>query len=294
MAKNRSLQEAQQKLNRRMPVLDRRINRMLENRGRLNVLEVAFGEGRALLELAAKYRDKDIRFYGVEKKTRPRVNKREDLQQTIERYGILLENEISRFTLPEIFFYDAQKLHFDDESMDIIYSVVAIRFFDRKAEFLEEICRVLKPKGTAFLHIGESDWQYPYSRVCDDWLLTPVRNRFILKYKDELIPLPAYLQLFHGEVFGFRFINKPRCVLRIQKKKSAKLDLQLTFNDKYSNWLRTFPYGRITGESQGGFRSVYDLDAGRYAELFEKGLLAHDELQKDVALPEFLLEKESA
>ena len=291
MAKNRSLQEAQRKLSQRKPVLENRIDRLLGERERLDILEVAFGEGRTLLELAAKYRHNTAKFYGVERNPRPKMNKKEDLREVAKKYHILPENQLVDFELPEVFFYDACKLHFADESMDVIYSVVAIRFFDRKAEFLEEVSRVLKPGGTAFLHIGEANWEYPYSRTCDDWLLTPTRNRFVLKYRDELIPLPTYLRLFSNKQFAFQFINYPRCVLRMKKKAPGKLDLQLTFDEKHSDWLRNFPYSRITGESQGGYRSVYELHPDRYNELFQRGFLQRDALIEDIELPEFLQEE---
>lgn len=294
MAKNRSLFEAQKKLNRRFPVLEHRLQRLLGIRQPVHVLEVAFGEGRALLELAARFRGKPVHYYGVEKKSRPGMGRRDDLRAVLRKYNILPEAEIDAFPLPEIYFYDATRLHFPDESLDLIYSVVAIRFFERKAEFLEEVSRVLKPRGTAFLHIGESGWDYPYSRACDDWLLTPVRNRFILKYQDELIPLPAYLRLFQGRTFTFRFINRPRCVLKIQKHRSGTLDLQLSFDADRSDWLRMFPYARITGESQGGFRSVYDVSALNYAALFDRGILDKQALRTDIKMPPFLTNSEAA
>jgi SAM-dependent methyltransferase len=224
----------------------------------------------------------------------PPVEKQEDLIKILRQYKILPESEIPQFRLPELYFYDATKLSFDNESLDLIYSAVAIRFFVRKAEFLEEVCRALKPGGIAILHIGESGWNYPYSYALDHPILTLHRSRFVLKYKNELIPLQKYLQLLAGDTFRFRFINRPRCVLEIVKYKPGTLDLQLTFHTEYSDKLREFPYKEITGKDKGGYRSVYDLNAERYAELFEKGLLSREDLQTEVEKSELLVAKEPA
>jgi len=210
----------------------------------------------------------------------------EDLRETARRYAIIPEPGLANFRWPELFFYDAGKLHFDDESLDLVYSVVTIRFIERKAEFLEEICRVLKPGGRALLDVGEPGWEYPYSFVCHDKMLTPYFSRLVLKYGHELIPLPSYLQLFANDSFQIRFINLPRCVMAVSKLKSSQLRLQLTFNDILSLPMRELPYSQIGGKDRGGFRSVYDIRPEIYPALFEAGLLSRDQLRLGDVLPE--------
>ena len=186
------------------------------------------------------------------------------------------EDAIAGFRLPEVFFYDAAKLHFADESIDLVYSAVSIRFIERKAEFLEEVCRVLKPGGIALLHIGESGWNYPHCQRLDTDLLTEHLNRFILKYKDELIPLPAYLKLFENGVFDFQFINSDKCVLEITKLASGTLNLHLKPDEKLSMSLRELQERHGLENPRGGFRCVYDIPENLYRQLFEKGLLTKD------------------
>jgi SAM-dependent methyltransferase len=177
-------------------------------------------------------------------------------------------------------------LHFDDESLDLVYSAVVIRFIERKAEFLEEVCRVLKPGGVALLHYGEAGWNYPYSLICHDRILTPHTNRFVLKYNDELIPLPVYLKLFENEALQFGFANHGTCVIQVSKLKSARLDLQLLFNQELSISMKTMPYRHGSGKPRGGVRSVYDVRPEIYHALFEKGLLSREQLRTDIKLAE--------
>lgn len=192
------------------------------------------------------------------------------------------------FAWPDIFFYDATRLRFDDDSLDLIYSVKTIRFIEDKAAFWEEACRVLKPGGAALLQIGEAGWNYPYSLICDDKLLTPFTNRLILKHGNELIPLPRYLKLFEADAFRFSFINRPRCVLKINKLKPAQVQLQLRLNGELSRSMYELPYRHGSGEIRGGFRSVYDIRPEFYRALFESGRLTPEQLRADIRVPDDL------
>jgi SAM-dependent methyltransferase len=274
MARDRSLLEVNRKIVKKSPdILGETLTDLLKQGDALNVLEVGFGHGRALLELAQRFRDRPVTFYGVDKTKAPPVEQRSDLAEIARIYQIAPEAELATLRLPEIDFYDATTLHFEDESMNLVYSAVTIRFIERKAEFLEEVCRVLRPGGIALLHIGESRWDYPYGPIVDDKMLTPYRSRFVLKNGHELIPLPAYLELFAGDAFRFTFINQPRCVLWVHKVASGRLQLQLTFNSTLSFPMRELPYGR------GGFRTVYDVPAETVRILRRKEIMGN---QKEV------------
>jgi ubiquinone/menaquinone biosynthesis C-methylase UbiE len=285
---NRSLSETSQKILKNSPIVEATLAGLLAKERALKVLEVGFGQGRALLELAWRFRRDNVAFYGVDKNQAPPVEKREDLRRIARQHEIMPEAELAAFDLPEIFFYDAARLRFEDDSIDLIYSAVTIRFIERKAEFLEEACRVLKPGGIALLHIGESKWDYPYSLVCDDRLLTPYMTRFVLKHGNELIPLPDYLQLFEEDAFAFRFINRPRCVVQVSKLKSARLRLQLAFNQELSLSMDELPHRHSSGKIRGGIRSVYEVRPEIYRALFGKGLLNRGQLRTDLRISEEL------
>lgn len=281
MAQNRSLSETCHKILRNSEIVVSTLKELAENKESLNVLEVGCGQGRAMLELAWMFRDQDITFYGINKDKTHELRNREHLKETIQRYQIMPEAEIDTFPLPEVFFYDAISLHFPDESIDLIYSAVSIRFIEDKAKFLEEISRVMRPGGIALLHIGESNWNYPYSKALENDLLSPHLNRFILKYNDELIPLPAYLKLFENDAFQFEFINGGKCVLKMQKLKSGQLDLNLETNTEFSMPLRPLQERHQIEKLRGGFRCVYNVPASHYDQLFEKGFLQKTELQTE-------------
>jgi len=252
----------------------------------VEVLEVGFGWGRALMELAWQFHGKNVVFHGVEAKPRPPIEKREDLCKIAIQFDSIPQSELPNFKLPQVYFYDASTLHFDDETMDFIYSAVTIRFIRDKIKFIEEVCRVLKPGGCAALHLGETNWNYPYSVMSDDRFLTPYTSRLVLKHRSELIPLPAFFQLFDGDVFTFQFSTESRCVIFIKKLKSGRLHLNLQINDHHTMTGRELPLRDIRGEVRSGFRTVYDVPADLYSTLFDQGLLSHDKIMTDIRIPE--------
>jgi len=284
MSTARSLAEVNHKILKNSSILETTLSGLAAQGKPLSVLEIGFGQGRALMELAWRFRNAPAAFHGVAKTASPPVEKREDLRGIARLYEIVPQEDLAGFVLPEIFFYDATRLQFDEASLDLVYSAVTIRFIERKAEFLEEVCRVLKPGGVALLHMGEHNWNYPYSRICDDTILTPYTNRFILKKDDELIPLPIYLKLFENDAFRFEFINRSNCAIRITKFKPARLDLQLVFNDELTVSMKTLPYQHGSGKIRGGSRTVYDVRPEMYRALFEKGLLSREQLRTDIKL----------
>lgn len=231
--KTRSLAEINHKILKDSRIIETTLSELLSKGKGLKVLEVGFGYGRALLELAWHFRNERVSFYGLNKKAQP-IEKQKDLIVIAKDYGIIPEEYLANFNLPEVFFYDAARLHFDDANIDFVYSAVTVRFIERKAEFLEEVCRVLRPGGVALLDMGEPSWDYPYSRVCHEKMLTPHINRFVLKYGNELIPLPTYLRYFEKDSFEFKFLPNSRCVLKVTKGGLGAVALQLEYNDELS------------------------------------------------------------
>jgi len=240
---------------------------LLERRAPIDVLEVGFGHGRALLELAWRLRDREVTFHGVDIGYKSPVQAREDLRGVARSHGIVPEPELDRFELPFIYLYDATRLHFPDESLDFVYSAVTIRFMRDKALHLEEVCRVLRPGARAILHIGEAHWDYPWGKLNDDRILTPYTSRFVLKHGEELIPLADYLRLFERDVFRFELTPSTRCLLMIDKLKSGSLVLGLDYNDELSMSGRKLPLRNSKGEIRGGFRTVYDVKTDVYERL---------------------------
>jgi SAM-dependent methyltransferase len=246
---------------------------LLERRAPIDVLEVGFGHGRALLELAWRLRDRDVTFHGVDIGYKSPIQTREDLRGIARAHGIVPESGLAAFELPHIHLYDATRLHFPDESLDLVFSAVTIRFMRDKALHIEEVCRALRPGGRAILHISESNWDYPCGTVSDDRVLTPYTNRFVLKHADELIPLAAYLRMLEGDVFRFELTPETRCILIVDKLASGSLSLDLDYNEELSMNGRKVPLRNRKGEVRGGFRTVYDVKAHMYEQLARERLL---------------------
>jgi len=288
-SRTRSLARINHKILKESSVIESTLCELLTRRQSLNVLEVGFGWGRALLELAWRFRDAKVTFHGVDICQKPPMEKREDLRAIARQFEIIPPAEVIGIELPHVFFYDATCLHFNDESMDLIYSAVAVQFMERKAEFLEEVCRVLRPGGMALLHIGEANWSYPYSLICHDKILTPWISRFVLKYGNELIPLPVYLKLFEGDDFNFQFTQKSRCSIFVSKLKSKSCPLLLEYNRDLSIEMKELQHRDRSGKIKDGFRSVYDVRPEVYRRLLAEGLLSREQLRTDIQIPEEFL-----
>lgn len=252
--------------------LEDHVARLVEHQpGRVEVLEVGFGYGRALLELSWRFRDADVGFHGVD--LNRYVVGDDQLREIAETYQLIPSAELTAATLPSLHYYDATQLQFPDESLDFVYSAVTIRFMRDKALFVEEVARVLRPGGSAVLHISEGHWDYPHGPASDDRLLTPFTNRFVLRHGDELIPLGAYLRCFDGGPFAFRLTPETRCILVLEKRAPGTLALGLRLNEQFSATGRSLPLRDRHGEVRGGYRSVYDVSPERYQELLDRGIL---------------------
>ncbi len=256
--------------------------RQMAERGQVNALEVGFGWGRALCDLAWRLRDAAVSFHGVDIGLKSPITCREDLRTTCREFEIVPESHILGFRPPAIDLYDATNLRLDDESMDFVWSAVTIRFMHDKARFIEEVTRVLRPGGRAVLHLGESKWDYPYSIATDDRVLTPYLNRMVLRFGDRLVPLPAYMRLFEAPSFRFRFTPETRCLLHIDKLSSGQISLQLDYDDALSMKGRDLPLVTRKGKLRGGFRTVYNVRPTHYEELFRREILSHEALRTDI------------
>lgn len=277
----RSLERVSHKLARDPAFIERKLGELVARGAQVRVLEIGFGWGRALLELARRFRDHDVLFYGVDKERHP-TTKGDDLREIARDYTTIPEADLARLRPPQIFYYDATSLHFADNGMDLIYSAATIRFIERKADFLEEVCRVLSPGGTALLHLSEPVDYCPYSVALDGEVLTPVASRFVLKYGVELIPLVAYLRLFENESFQFDF--KRESTIAVAKQKSDRLMLKLKVNEDLTLPMRELPYRDESGKLEDGARSVYEILPEMYEMLFEEGLLEREQLRTNMRL----------
>jgi len=264
-SRTRSLEEVDTALRSVRTPLARGIEEQLARRRELSVLEIGMGWGRALLELAWRFRSEPISFAGINLEAEPPVERSEDLAAVAEAFGIVPAADIERFRCPEVHFYDATTLRFADESLDFVYSAVTIRFIEDKARVIEEVARTLRPGGRALLDIGESGWEYPAGPATDPVLLTPHPCRIVVHRDLELVPLQDHLAAAGGDRFTIRVPTGKRCVVDLVKHASGRLDLGLELDRERTIPMRDFPHPRPEGA--GGIRSAYRLVAEPRASL---------------------------
>ncbi len=234
MAKSGGLEAVNKKLFSGGSTLQETMEQLSSTGGPLTVLEIGCGAGRSLFELALAFRSAPVRFCSIGPEP---GNQRFDERRTS---------------------------HLADDSIDLIYSCSVARLIARKAEVVEEICRVLRPGGVALIHLSRSRWEYPAGPARDDLFVTPHPSRWVLTYQGDLVPLPMYLRRFVRFGFEFDFVNAPSCVIRIEKRRAGRLALGLEYDDVRSVPMAHLPSnGEPVWNVRGGFRSVYHLsDAG--------------------------------
>lgn len=193
----------------------------------VRVLELGFGEGRCLLELRATFPDKKVEFYGINDVKKGNMKKRSDFLENAKKFGI----DIPKKVLPEPSFYDAgEGLHFDDDQFDVIISQVAFHYVGNKARLLEEIWRVLKPEGKAFLHVDAS----PNEEYPDFMKWNTQTPRFIIYEGGRMVKLGTYLRRIkesgHDITFRKAHNNPEQGIILMTKNTSKKLDLGLEYD----------------------------------------------------------------
>jgi SAM-dependent methyltransferase len=277
VAYDRNLASINRKLLKGSEILQDSIRERLNADRSIAVLDIGCGLGAALLELAWTFRNSDVRFTGINKDAGEPLASREDFRTTARQIGLGPDNELDSFRLPELFFEDATHMHFEDESFDVVYASSVLRFVPQKAEFLENVARVLRPGGVALIRIGSKGWDYPQGPVSGSAELTPFTARWVLRHEGELIPLEAYLKLASGSDFELELINRPNCVIRVVKHRRASLALGLRYVPTLSLPMRQLGYGdEDRGLAKGGVRSVYDVPDAQYRLLVERGLIENE------------------
>lgn len=147
----------------------------------------------------------------------------------------------------------AVALPLPDESVDLIYSIVAIYFISDRARFLEEAFRVLRPGGELRVNIlrdlGEKAGKWRLPDVVED-------GREEIPLRDYLVALP------HGYDVRFEPVVVPEVQGVIDKVEVTVLRKRLG-DPPLDLGLRTVPereldYGTVRGETSEGFlRVVY-------------------------------------
>ncbi len=198
------------------------------------ILEIGFGEGKCLIELRKKYPNKNILLYGINDKKKGNMHSKIDFYNNAEKFG----HPILKTNLPKPFFYDVGKgLKFENNYFDLIISQVCIPYIDNKAFLFEEIWRVLKKNGKAFLQIdSETKEGYPdFMKLCKD---TP---RMVIYQNDKIIPTKKIFDVAKKQGYNINFSRQKNknesFIITMEKNLNKKLNFNLLFDGNSTLYL---------------------------------------------------------
>lgn len=257
-SRSRSLSDINRKFGNTL--IEKAIKNAISKNRVVRVLEIGCGEGRVLMELRKKF--PDVELHGINKRPWSAMEGQESLKETATYYNIFKPSEIKKIKLPKIYFYDAKKLNFKDNYFDVVISQVSIQYVDRKDLLLEEVWRVLKKDGNAFLNIDGKFGNLP------DFLNleTP---RFVIYKNHKIFPVKDLINQVKRKGFDIRYtltkenennLLKTRVNIIICKNKQTKLKFNLKF-DKVSSFDLNLLRDPNTDKDNiyWGFRSVFKL-----------------------------------
>ncbi len=256
-SRSRSLAELNRRLRPKGPPLEAIIDGMLAEGRSPSVLEIGFGWGRVLIELAWLFRSRPVSLGGINRESRPPVERSSDLDAVAEALGLVPPGSVGDLPLPTVAFYDATTLRLPDESVDLVYSAVSIRFIEDKARLIEDVARVLRPGGRALLEVDEKHWEYGPGLTADPDLLADAPCRMVIHRDLELVPVDEYLAWAGRDAFGIKVPGRRHCVVDLTKRVSSRLDLRLELDRERTSSTQglRFPTRRYNK----GIRSVYTL-----------------------------------
>ena len=236
--------------------ITRHIQTLSKNQKDVRILEIGFGEGKALLESINL--GKNIYGYGINDKKRKTLSGMKDLLNNARQFNIKILNK------PKIFFYDAGLgLKFKDNYFDVIFSQVAIHYVGDKAKLFEEIWCVLKKGGKAFLHFDSelSGINPDFMYLCKD------TARFVIYDKNnKIIPTKNIFDKLRSKGFDIRCqigTGIRRSTTIVMTKNTLKpLNLGLEYDGNstiYLSPLRNTDKYKFDSGIWWGTRSVYRL-----------------------------------
>ena len=222
----------------------------------VRILEIGFGEGKALLEASSI--SNNIYTYGINDNKRVTLASQKDILNNSKKFNIPV------FHTPKIYFYDAGLgLKFPDNYFDIVFSQVAIHYVGDKAKLIEEVWRVLKIRGLAFLNIdgglrgSQPDFMY----------LNKDTPRFIVyDKKGRIVSTKGIFDKLRKKGYDIKFNvrkdEKLNITLVMRKNNDKKLDLDLVYDGNstlYLTPLRESDKFKFDTGIWWGTRSVYKI-----------------------------------
>ncbi len=199
----------------------------------VRVVEIGCGEGKLLLDLLKRF--PRLEAHGINLRPWPAMTGRDSFRDAALRYGVFTRDQLESIELPHAWFHDAEELRFDDASVDLVVSQVAIPYVRRKDRLLEETWRVLRPGGRALLHL---DTRAP---AAPDFLRVPT-PRFVVYRDGARVDVEtllaerrdAGLDVRYEETAPEEKHGRVRALVRFEKNVDLPLALGLTLDESSS------------------------------------------------------------
>ena len=206
----------------------------------ISVLEVGYGKGNLLSELSDHF-GQGINLYGIN-------------YCGVEKFDYKEEG------YAKLFEYDAgEYIRFGDESLDFVVSQYAFHYIKDKKRTVEEVWRVLKVGGEAYIHFDSSRDFYA------DFLRLPT-PRFVIYDKENLVSTKVFFDKLSKAGYGLHlresFKNKKDTILLIQKTNRDPLNINLELDEISTIDLRRLRKEVNDGHKWWGYRTVYRILQG--------------------------------
>jgi SAM-dependent methyltransferase len=206
-----------------------------------------------LLDLRTLFPDAHVELYGLNRRKEGRMFGQPDFARNARRFRIPVP---AKRLLPKPSFYDAgEGLRYPGRFFDVIVSQVAFPYVGDKAKLLEEMWRVLKPAGKAFLHVDSFEDNYP-----DFMRLNPETPRFVIYRHGKLVKLGRHLRMLRKKGHDIRLQvpkGRPGRFVLMTKSAPKPLKLGLRFDDAVSFDLTRFSREKKIEGLWWGTRSVF-------------------------------------
>jgi SAM-dependent methyltransferase len=266
-SRTRRLGDINERLASSGTTLEQAITDQLARRSAVSVLEIGFGWGATLIELAWRFRAEPVSFAGINLERKRPVREAADLAVVAEALELVPPDEIDEFAPPHVHFYDAGTLHYDDETIDLVYSAVMLRFVPDKMRVIEAVGRVLRPGGRAILDLAERGWDYPGGPATHPRFLTDHPAYLVLHHDLELVPFADYMAFAGGDRFTIRVEPGRRCTVDMTKHAPGRLDTGLTLDGERTMPMSDFPIPPDQRRPGSGvIRSAYAIAGEKMAE----------------------------
>ena len=230
MTKARGLKSIKRKIGDITKVIDE----LQKKRGKIHIFELGVGIGNAIMALSKKY-GKRAKLSGMNLKKSHGIKNKKDFVTHALKSKVIKKGDINNISIPSIYIGDAgERIPLKSNSVDFVYSITTFFFVPNKAKAIEEIYRILKPKGIAVIHFKYFIKEFPKD----------YQNVFVIKDKEKRISVINYLRRFRK--YGIRIKNTKQKfpgvkILEIIKLKKH-LNLKLKIDEKNSIKLEEIGY----------------------------------------------------